>query len=176
MNILRIFTVLLTFMILSRSHACESYGNDSDSILVESEGEVIDKYIIQIDNQTEDNCYFWVNPIPVGQTAPRLLVRRYFWSIPKGYEFSFGHIIMEPNIEFSNYHIYLGYNFIKLLSPGESFQIIIMSNSRACEYYEERIVMITEKEFQKHFDKIPDFFLYKDNHIVITDTKTEVGL
>lgn len=70
----------------------------------------------------------------------------------------------------------MGYNFIKLLSPGESFQIIIMSNSRACEYYEERIVMITEKEFQKHFDKIPDFFLYKDNHIVITDTKTEVGL
>ena len=171
MNILRIFTVLLTFMILSRSHACESYGNDS--ILVESEGEVIDKYIIQIDNQTEDNCYFWVNPIPVGQTAPRLLVRRYLWSIPNGYD---GHLLIEPNIEFSNYNISIGYNFIKLLSPGESFQLIIMSNSRACEYYEERIVMITEKEFQKHFDKIPDFFLYKDNHIVITDTKTEVGL
>ena len=174
MNVLRIFIGLLTIMILSRSHACESCKNDST--IIESEGEVIDKYIIQIDNQAEDNYYFWVNPTPVGQTAPRLLVRRYLWSIPNGYDFSFGHLLIEPNIEFSNYNISLGYNFIKLLLPGESFQLIIISNSKVGKYYEDCLVIMSEKEFKKYSDTVPDFFLYKGDHIVVTDAEIPIGV
>ena len=128
--------------------------------------EVRKRQMIQIDNQTKNKYYFWVNPTPIRQIAPEFLIRCYFWSIPEGYDFAFGHLITEPNIEFGDYEIKLGYNFIKLLSPGESFRLII-NDDEARDDYKNRLVIISEKEFQKYFDTIPDFFLYKDDHIII---------
>ena len=122
----------------------------------------IGRYIIQINNQTKGNCYFWVHPTPVGQIAPQALIKRYFWSAPEGYDFAFGHLITEPNIEFHDCPVILGYNFIKLLSAGESFRLIIPSNNETCTDYTERIVIIPEEELHKYFGEIPDFFLYKD--------------
>lgn len=174
MNILRFFGGLLSIMISYQIHACEKYSDDN--IIVNSKSEAIERHIILIDNQTEDNCYFWVDPTFAGQIEPQLLIRRYFWSTPKGYDFSFGHLITEPNIEFCDYKIRLGYNFIKRLSPGESFRLIIKSNKEACKYYKNHIVIMCEKEFQKYFYKIPDFFLYKDDYIVIEEAEIPVGI
>ena len=166
MNILRIFIGLMVIMMPCRCHACEQDGNYSLRFGCGYKNNDMEIHIIQIDNQTKNKYYFWVNPTPIRQIAPEFLIRCYFWSIPEGYDFAFGHLITEPNIEFGDYEIKLGYNFIKLLSPGESFRLII-NDDEARDDYKNRLVIISEKEFQKYFDTIPDFFLYKDDHIII---------
>ena len=165
MNTIIAFIMLLA---VGFSERCLAYETDNDvSPTTENESETNGRYIIQIDNMTEEDCYFWINPTPVGETTSQALVRQYFWTIPNGGVFAFGHLITDPNIVFGDCGIVLGYNFIKVLSPGKSFQVILLSDGNEAEYV-ERFVIIPEREIERYFGKIPDYFLYKNDHIIVT--------
>ena len=84
------------------------------------------------------------------------MVRQYFWTIPKGGAFALGHLITDPNIAFCDYGIILGYNFIKVLSPGKSFRVILLSDGNKAEYV-ERFVIMSKREMEKYFGKIQYF-------------------
>lgn len=126
--------------------------------------------LISIFNQTERDYYLWVSPTNIDSLSVTHKIRRYLWRSIKGFDLNLGTLLFDPNVSFSDYNFFLGYNFIKKLSPYSCFTFYLSGNEDTVYDYEKRLVIVSEDDLVniiKNTPPIDDFFLYPENEAII---------
>lgn len=64
----------------------------------------------------------------------------------------------------------IGFNFMKKLAPGETFNLYVLLNENKTFFYKDKIVSIKKCDIEKFLKiRINDTFFYEGNHIIIND-------
>ena len=165
MNILRIFIVLMTALTcygqtpnwpvnIKQSEVC--YRNFF------SNGGMTHLNYLTLENQTSEAFYFWIGRVDSEGVDPERLFFAYFYGKKAaGYNVSFGDVVTDGTNILSGYGIKeIGYNFIKLLKPGDKFTIIMPSEKASAEFFIERFVFMTKSDVEQKLGTQIESFVY----------------
>ncbi len=123
----------------------------------------ITEYLI---NNQSDNCYYtWLLPQP--QFSGEKCITHYFFK-PNG-DFSLSQLINDNIIFNEGFVPVLGYSFIKLILPGQSFSYLVISEESLDEEKDiGGLIFMERKEIVESIaGPIPDRFLFSLNCVVL---------
>ncbi|WP_290159680.1 hypothetical protein [uncultured Duncaniella sp.] len=117
---------------------------------------------LTLENQTSEAFYFWIGRVVSEGVNPERLFFAYFYEKKAaGYNVSFGDAVTDGTNILSGYGMKeIGYNFIKLLKPGDKFTIIMPSEKASAEFFRERFVFMTKSDLEQKLGTQIESFVY----------------
>jgi hypothetical protein len=124
----------------------------------------IDHYKI-INNSNEDYLT-WVSLVPTNNKSNIELMRDFF-KIRKG-DFNYLELMYEDGLY--EQPVDVGYTFVKKISPNETFSYYIIKNNQYSTFYNDRIVLISQKEVEKYLrQSLKEQYFYSYNDMFLLE-------
>ncbi len=126
----------LTYQV--QSYTISNYYNDTSTI--------ISNYI-RIINDSETECFFWINRNAYDPKDMECAVKEYFYEMPIGKSNPFIDLIKCHNCNLHDMpQTQIGYNFIKNIAPNDEFIILMPNSVSDIQWYKHRFVLLPKEE------------------------------
>ncbi len=118
-------------------------------------------------NNTNEDYIIWISPSSISGKSQEQLIKDMFFR--REGDFNLFQIMTDCYIE--KYDLWgIGFNFMKKLAPGETFNLYVLLNENKTFFYKDKIVSIKKCDIEKFLKiRINDTFFYEGNHIIIND-------
>ncbi len=120
--------------------------------------------IINISNISQEDLYIWITACP-DSTHPDIKQKHNFFFHTCGDRKYTLFQYLTDNGSVKTDNVYLGFSFIKMISPSETFHFV--SSLRNVDFYLKRTVIMKKNIFEDSFIKIREEWLYKPSVIVL---------